>query len=95
MKMLLLTVDAARLDEVRHDLRELDVPGYTVLPALEGAGSTGVHTGDRVHPGAIALVLVVVEDTDADRMFDRLEERRRACGDSVSRLFLVPVERHG
>jgi nitrogen regulatory protein PII len=93
MKMVLMYVDAARLPAVREDLAALDVPGYTVIPVIEGGGRTGIHTGDRVHPGALALVIVIDEDEAADRLFEEMARRRDAHGDDVSRLFLMPVER--
>ncbi len=93
MKMVLMYADAARLDAVRGDLAELAVPGYTVIPVAEGHGRTGWHAGDRVHPGALALVMVIDEDAAATRLFDEMVKRRDAQGDLVSRLFLMPVER--
>jgi nitrogen regulatory protein PII len=93
MKLILIIADAARLPALRRDLAELGAPGYTTLPVLEGAGRTGVHSGDRVHPGALATLWVVAEDTEAERMFDELARRRDAARDSVSRMFLLPVER--
>jgi hypothetical protein len=69
------------------------VPGYTVLPVAEGHGRTGVHDGSRVHPGALALVMVIVEDAEAGPLFDALVQRRDARGDDISRLFVMPVER--
>jgi nitrogen regulatory protein PII len=93
MKMIVIVADATRLAAIRESLREMNAPGYTVLPVEEGAGRTGVHSGDRVHPGALALVLVIVEDAAADSMFDELVRRRDALGDTMSKLFLMPVLR--
>lgn len=93
MKMVLIVADAARVDAVRSDLAALGTPGYTVLPVSEGHGRTGVHAGDRVHPGALALVMVIDEDTRAQRVFEEMAKRRDAHGDSVSRLFMIPVEK--
>jgi nitrogen regulatory protein PII len=93
MKMILMYADATRLEAVRKCLKELDAPGYTVVPVEEGAGRTGVHTGDRVHPGALALVMVIEEDAKAEAMFDELVRRRDAHGDHMSKLFLMPVLR--
>jgi nitrogen regulatory protein PII len=93
MKMVLMMADAARIDVVRRDLASLGAPGYTVIPVVEGGGRTGIHTGDRVHPGALALVMVVDEDARADRLFEEMAKRRDAHGDLMSRLFLMPVER--
>lgn len=93
MKMVLMYADAARLPAVRDDLTALSVPGYTVIPVVEGGGRTGIHTGDRVHPGALALVMVIDEDAAADRVFEEMAKRRDTRGDKLSRLFLMPVER--
>lgn len=93
MKLIMMYADATRLEAVRKCLRELNAPGYTVLPVEEGAGRTGVHTGDRVHPGSLALVMVIEEDARAEAMFDELVRRRDAHGDHMSKLFLMPVLR--
>ncbi len=93
MKMILMYADATRLDAVRRCLKELNAPGYTVLAVEEGAGRTGVHTGDRVHPGSLALVMVIEEADRAEALFDELVRRRDAHGDHMSKLFLMPVLR--
>ena len=71
MKLIMMFADAARVDVIRKDLAELGAPGYTVLPVAEGGGRTGIHTGDRVHPGALALVMVIDEDAPATQLFDK------------------------
>jgi nitrogen regulatory protein PII len=93
MKMILVFADATRLEKVRAALKEVGAAGYTVLSVAEGAGQTGVHTGDRVHPGALALVMVIEEDAKAEAMFDELVRRRDATDDHMSKLFLMPVLR--
>ena len=93
MKMVLMVADASRLDAVRRDLAALAVPGYTVVPVEEGAGRSGTHAGDRVHPGALALVMAIDESPGAERLFEELVRRRDAAGDTITRLFLLPVER--
>ena len=81
MKLVLVFADAARLDVIRRDLHDLKALGYSVLPVIEGEGRTGLHSGDRVHPGALAA------------LFEELTRRRDAAGDTISRLFMLPVER--
>lgn len=93
MKMVLMVVDATRIDPLRRDLAALGAPGYTVVPVVEGAGRTGIHSGDRIHPGALALVMVLDQDERATRLFEEMARRRDAQGDPVSRLYLLPVER--
>ena len=93
MKLVLIVADATRLESCRQVLRDLGAPGYTALPVTEGAGRTGLHAGDRIHPGGLATILVIDEDAPAVRLFEALAARRDASGDPVTRLFLLPVER--
>ena len=91
--MLLAIVDAARVQSLRRSLHEGGAPGHTELPVVEGAGRTGLHTGDRVHPGALVAVFAVVEDMAAAALFEKLTNERDAAGDRVTRFFVLPVER--
>ena len=93
MKMVLMMADAARLDAIRADLKELGAPGYTACPVLEGAGRTGIHAGDRVHPGGLVMLMIAADDADAAALFTELVRRRDAVADQVTRLFILPVER--
>ena len=93
MKMLLIVADAARVESVRRVLQEGGAPGSTELPVVEGAGRTGVHAGDRVHPGALVALFTIVEDEASSPLFDSIIRRRDAEGDRVTRCFVLPVER--
>ena len=93
MKMILAIVDAGRAAAVRRELIELGAPGYTDLAVAEGAGRSGVHRGDRVHPGAVELLFAMVADESAASIFDGLVNRRNEAGDEISRFFMLPVER--
>ena len=93
MKMILMLADSDRWPAIRDDLREAGASGYSAMPVLEGAGKTGTHAGDRVHPGGLVLVFVIEPDETAVPLFERLARRRDEAADRVSRLFLVPVER--
>ncbi|MGE5176893.1 MAG: P-II family nitrogen regulator [Hyphomicrobiales bacterium] len=93
MKMIWMVADAARVATIRTELQELGVQGYSLLPVTEGSGRTGQHTGDRIHPGGLVAFVVVDEDGAAERTFDELTARRDRAGDTVTRLFLLPVER--
>jgi nitrogen regulatory protein PII len=93
VKLVLVVADAARLDALRRDLAELGAPGYTALPVTEGAGRTGLHSGDRVHPGALMTLFSVVDDEGATALFEGLVRRRDAAADPITRFFLLPIER--
>lgn len=92
MKMILALVNAARLDALRLELVAASAPGYSIVAVAEGSGRTGVHTGDRVHPGALAAVFVVDEEPRATALLERLARWRDASGDDITRFFLLPVE---
>ena len=91
--MLLIFADADRFDAVKRDLAELGAPGYSAMPVIEGSGRTGLHTGDRIHPGSLIALFAVAGDDEAAGMFDLLKERRLDAGDEITRMFLLPVER--
>ncbi|HEX7077346.1 MAG TPA: hypothetical protein VF363_02880 [Candidatus Eisenbacteria bacterium] len=93
MKMIWMVADAARLASIRVEMEELGAKGYSVLPVTEGSGRTGHHAGDRIHPGGLVAFVIVDEDAAAERLFTALVERRDLAGDTITRLFLLPVER--
>lgn len=93
MKLLWVVCDAGRLGATQQVLRSAGASGWTVSPVLEGTGRTGVHSGDRVHPGALVNLLCVADDALASRLFDEVAAARDAAADPITRLFLLPVER--
>lgn len=93
MRLLWVIADAAHLDQFKSALREAGAAGWTISPVIEGAGRTGVHTADRIHPGALVSIVCVTDDSLATRLFDALQTARDLAGDLVTRLFLLPVER--
>ncbi len=93
MKMVLIMADAARAESIKGELATLGAPGYSAFPVLEGAGRSGVHTGDRVHPGGVEAFFVVEPDAAAERLFAEVARRRDEVQDRVTRLFLIPVEK--
>ena len=93
MKLLWIVADAGRLVDLKQTLRESGAPGWTISPVLEGAGRTGVHRADRVHPGALLNIFCVAEDGIATKLFEAVDRARQAAADPVTRLFLLPVDR--
>jgi nitrogen regulatory protein PII len=93
MKLILAVADGERADATRTDLIECGAPGHTELPVTAGSGRTGIHAGNRVHPGGLVLLFAAVDDADATSIFEALVLRRDRAGDRVTRFFLLPVER--
>jgi hypothetical protein len=88
MKLLLAMADAERFENVKRDVLELGASGYSVMSVLEGAGRSGLHAGDRAHPGSLVALWVVAQDAEAGTLFDALAQRRDAAADRVTRFFL-------
>jgi hypothetical protein len=93
VKLVLAIAAAHRADALRRDLSEMGAPGWTEIPVSEGAGRSGIHRGDRVHPGALVMMFAIVDDAPSSAIFEGLVSRRDAAGDDISRFFLLPVER--
>lgn len=93
MKLLWVVCDAALAQRYTSALQAAGAPGWTLSPVLEGSGRTGIHAGDRVHPGGLLQLSCVADDAGAARLFEVVLKAREGAGDTVTRLFLIPVER--
>ena len=62
MKMLFLVTDSEYEAHCMNMMREKGITGYTVIPQVLGMGRSGAKMGNRVHPGASALIVAAVED---------------------------------
>ena len=91
--MLMIFADANRFEAVKRDLMELGAPGYSAIPVIEGSGRTGLHSGDREHPGSLIALFAVASDDQVEGMFDLIKEKRDQAGDVITRIFMLPVEK--
>ncbi len=66
--------------------------GFTVMPAVAGSGRHGLHTGDRIHPGASSLLLAVVAKSDAPAMLELLRKTRDEAGGAGARIWTFDVD---
>jgi hypothetical protein len=69
--------------------------GFTVLPAVTGRGRSGLHAGDRVHPGASSVLFLVLREEQTEAALAALRAVRDEQGvNETTRIFSVPaVER--
>jgi hypothetical protein len=80
MKAILLITDSEAMRDYERALVAGGQQGYTVMPAIAGAGRSGLKTGDRVHPGSSSLLLAVAEPGREEAVLDSLRSARDAGG---------------
>jgi hypothetical protein len=92
MKAIILVTDSEAMLDFERVLVAEGHPGFTVMPAIAGAGRHGLKTGDRVHPGGSSLLLTVAEAPRADDLLGRLRTARDAAGHGhVTRMWTFDV----
>ena len=64
MRMLLVITDLDAMKEFERALLEGGERGFTVAPRVYGRGKSGMHAGDRVHPGASSMLFTVVPESE-------------------------------
>jgi len=68
MKLLWIIYDSAIDDTLRELFDRLELPGYTRVERLFGAGGRGRKRDDAVFPGSNNLVMTLVPDEDVERI---------------------------
>ncbi|MDQ2730171.1 MAG: hypothetical protein M3Y56_00810, partial [Armatimonadota bacterium] len=92
MQMLTIVCDVSLEERVLAGLREINVPGYTRLTDLTGAGRTGRRDGDPIWPGTNSLLLVVVPDEEVQPVVDMLHHLKSEYSRPPAlRVFTVPA----
>lgn len=79
MKMLMIFCTAPGAAPLLELLDGMGLHGWTLVPEVFGAGSTGRHMGTRAHPGVSSLVLLTLEEAEADAVLRALEAHRGQC----------------
>ena len=93
MRMLLVITDADAMREFERALLESGDRGFTVAPRVYGRGRSGMHAGDRVHPGASSMLFTVVPEKDLGETLGLLRAARdRAGAEAVTKIYSLPVE---
>ncbi len=79
MQMLMLAFRSSLKERVHVLLEQCDVRAYTELPETIGAGQTGPAEGVSFYPGVNHVIMVAVDDAQADR----IEQAVKAWRDEV------------
>jgi hypothetical protein len=93
MRMLLVITDEGAMRELERALLEGGERGFTIAPRVYGRGKSGMHAGDRVHPGASSMLFTVVPESDLDETLGLLRAARdRAGAAAVTKIYSLPAE---
>jgi hypothetical protein len=93
--MLVVIADSDAMPAFERALVDSGDHGFTVVPTVSGRGRSGLHAGDRVHPGGSSVLFLVVRDEDEQAAVSVLRAvRDRENVSDTTRIFSVPaVER--
>jgi hypothetical protein len=96
--MLMIVCRSSLLEDLLGELGELGVSATTQLPNVHGVGQVGSALGSFPAPASNAVVLVALEDADADRVAvgirgyrDRMVARQRGAPVPL-RVFMLPCD---
>lgn len=93
MRMLLVITDSEAMQTFERRFLESGDRGFTIAPRVVGRGKTGLHTGDRVHPGGSSLLFTVVPDDEAAATLAFLKRTRdEAQARDATKIYSLPVE---
>jgi hypothetical protein len=91
--MILLSGDSEAISEIEKGFVRQELP-FTAISGAVGEGKSGLRSGDRIHPGGVAVFFTVVADDRIDSAVDRIAaERNRLGADEMVKIFVLPVER--
>jgi hypothetical protein len=90
--MLVVVTDSDAMPAFERALLKHGDHGFTVLPTVWGRGRSGLHAGDRVHPGGSSLLFVVLPEKDLPAAAALLRAVRDGAGVGEStKMFSVPA----
>ena len=92
MTMLVVVADSDAMPAFERALVASGDHGFTVVPTVSGRGRSGLHAGDRVHPGGSSVLFLVLPDEDEEATVNVLRAvRDRENVADTTRIFSVPA----
>ncbi len=93
MKMFMIMYEYAIDAEVFAEIKKIGIAGYTKWSKVQGAGpETGLKLNTRDWPGLNDVLVVVVDEKDAEKVKEMVSHLRKTYPQSGVRCFIVPVE---
>lgn len=79
MQMLMIIVESAHKEKLEAALTERHVLGYTEIPTVYGAGSSGMRLGSRAFPETSSIIFTVVEKEKVDALLSWIDSSCADC----------------
>jgi hypothetical protein len=90
--MLVVVTDSDAMPAFERALVDSGDVGFTVVPTVSGRGRSGLHAGDRVHPGGSSVLFLVLPDEDEEAAVKVLRAvRDRENVADTTRIFSLPA----
>jgi nitrogen regulatory protein P-II len=90
--MLVVVADSDAMPAFERALVDSGDHGFTVVPTVSGRGRSGLHAGDRVHPGGSSVLFMVLPDEDEESTVNVLRAvRDRENVAETTRIFSMPA----
>jgi Nitrogen regulatory protein P-II len=95
MKLVLVLCDTSRSQEIMKLLESHRVAGYTEIPMVLGAGTTGKHMDSRAWPGRGCMLFTLVAREKSGGLIDALREFHERLPEGEGfRIFSIDAEMH-
>jgi nitrogen regulatory protein PII len=78
MKMVMVVFRDTLKDHMVMFLKEREIKAYTLMQEVAGVGQTGEATGSFAAPGFNSMILVALEEKQADGLVAELKEFRNS-----------------
>jgi len=91
MRMLMIVVESTHKERVQAALTVHRVLGYTEIPTVYGAGSTGLRLGSRAFPETSSIIFTVVEKEKVDELLAAIDASCDDCRQAM-RMIVWGVE---
>lgn len=93
MKAVVVITDSEAVQQFEKTCLTNPSRGFTVIPQALGRGRSGLHTGDRIHPGGESILFTVVPDAELEATLAALRSARDLAGVAeVTRIFVSEVQ---
>jgi hypothetical protein len=90
--MLVVVTDSDAMPAFERALVDSGDVGFTVVPTVSGRGRSGLHAGDRVHPGGSSVLFLVLPDEDGEaavKVLRKVRDRENVA--DTTRIFSLPA----
>jgi len=93
MKAVVVVTDSEAVRELEGACLTSPTRGFTVVPNVWGRGRSGLHTGDRVHPGGTSILFTVVPEAELEAAVANLRAARDRAGVAdVTKMFVFDAQ---